>query len=146
LIGRIQRWNAERGYGWLGLGKGLPHFMFLRSGLQTPVAEGDTVDCWLIDNPDGKGGLVAAEIAVRPSESSPEVSAALFLGKLPYEVDARELADLLATVGPVAEVGKRISNSFAFVTMVNVEDARALLAGEKHLSLRGRRLRFKVQR
>jgi len=65
VIGRITRWNASRGYGWLGVGEGVRHFFFLRHGLLGAVNEGDIVDFWLHDNPDGKGGLVAAEIAVR---------------------------------------------------------------------------------
>jgi cold shock CspA family protein len=66
MVGRIQRWNPKFGYGWLGIGEGIGHFFFLRSGLQdTAIEEGDVVDFWLHDNPNGTGGLIAAEITRR---------------------------------------------------------------------------------
>jgi cold shock CspA family protein len=69
MVGKCRFYDAERGFGFVGLEGGMDFFFHRSSLIGRPPERWQEVDFWLDDDPI-RGGLCAVEVQVRDQESA----------------------------------------------------------------------------
>lgn len=143
MIGIVVKWERSgRGFGFIRAAVG-PDFLFLPSGLLTPVRTGDQVEFLVADNPDGDG-VIAVDIAVRGTV--PAAATRVFVGNVP-SVPVPLLRGSLEEIGPGLNIIRKPEWDYAYVDFVNASDVqRALSGAARPVVIEGQELRFKACR